>query len=58
MAGRRALLLRYVNGLSGAAPAKTMGETVTEVDETLDGARYRLRQKLVELGCRFKPTRT
>ena len=51
---RRAVLLRYVEGLHGARLAKALGKTPPEAHRLLDHARHDLRQRLLEAGCRFK----
>ena len=51
---RRAVLLRYVEGLHGTRLAKALGKTSAETHRLLDHARHDLRQRLLEAGCRFK----
>ena len=51
---RRAVLLRYVEGLHGARLAKALGKTPPEAHRLLDHARHDLRQRLLEAGCRFQ----
>jgi len=53
-AWRRAVLLRHVNGLAGAALARAVGRPEAETDRMLDHARAYLRQRLVESGCAFQ----
>ena len=54
---RRALLLRYVRGLTGAKLAQALRRSGKEAEEVVDHARRRLRQHLVDSGCtlRTKP---
>jgi RNA polymerase sigma factor (sigma-70 family) len=47
---RRALVLRYVEGLQGAALAEALGRPEPEVDRILEEARAALRRKLLESG--------
>jgi DNA-directed RNA polymerase specialized sigma24 family protein len=54
---RRALLLRYTEGLMGAALATALHRTPAETERILDNARAVLRQHLVESGCRLKKAR-
>jgi RNA polymerase sigma factor (sigma-70 family) len=51
---RRAVLLRHINGLAGAALAGALGRPEAETDRMLDHARAYLRQRLVESGCAFQ----
>ena len=51
---RRALLLRYVDGLTGVELARALGKPPRETERVLDHARPYLRERLLELGCRFK----
>jgi RNA polymerase sigma factor (sigma-70 family) len=51
---RRALLLRYDEGLTGVKLAKAIGKSEPEMARILKNARTSLRQKLIELGCRVK----
>jgi RNA polymerase sigma factor (sigma-70 family) len=51
---RRAVILRYVEGLHGTRLAKALGKTPLETHRLLDHARHDLRQRLLEAGCRFK----
>ncbi len=55
---RRALLLRYTEGLTGAALATALHRTPVETERILDNARAVLRQHLVESGCRLKESET
>jgi RNA polymerase sigma factor (sigma-70 family) len=55
---RRALLLRYTEGLTGAALATALHRTPAETERILDNARAVLRQHLVESGCRLKESET
>jgi len=48
---RRALLLRYVDGLAGAELARALGRSVPESERLLEHARQHLRQRLIEAGC-------
>jgi RNA polymerase sigma factor (sigma-70 family) len=48
---REILLLRHVEGLSGAELARVSGRPALEVERVLDQARQYLRQRLVESGC-------
>jgi RNA polymerase sigma factor (sigma-70 family) len=50
---RRALLLRYVEGLAAVRLARVLGRSTPEVHRILDHARQYLRQRLVESGCHF-----
>jgi len=51
---RRAVLLRYVDGLAGARLAAALRKSAPETHRILDHARHYLRQRLIESGCRFK----
>jgi RNA polymerase sigma factor (sigma-70 family) len=51
---RRALLLRYVDGLTGADLARAMGQPEADVERVLGHASEHLRQRLVESGCRVR----
>lgn len=53
---RRALLLRYVDGLTGAALGRALGTTEAEAARLLGQARAELRRKLVEAGCTLRPS--
>jgi RNA polymerase sigma factor (sigma-70 family) len=55
---RRALLLRYSEGLTGAALAAALHRPPAETERILDNARAVLRQHLVESGCRLKESET
>jgi RNA polymerase sigma factor (sigma-70 family) len=55
---RRALLLRYTEGLTGAALATALHRTPAETERILDNARAVLRQHLVESDCRLKESET
>jgi DNA-directed RNA polymerase specialized sigma24 family protein len=55
---RRALLLRYSEGLTGAALATALHRTPAETERILDNARAFLRQHLEESGCRLKESET
>jgi RNA polymerase sigma factor (sigma-70 family) len=48
---RRAMLMRYVEGLRGAELATAMAMPPGDVERVLDHARQYLRRKLVESGC-------
>jgi RNA polymerase sigma factor (sigma-70 family) len=48
---REVLMLRHVEGLSGAELARVAGKPPAEVERMLDQARQYLRQRLVESGC-------
>jgi RNA polymerase sigma factor (sigma-70 family) len=52
---RRALELRHVQGLRGAALAQALGKSVSETSRVLERARAYLKQKLVEAGCVIAP---
>jgi RNA polymerase sigma factor (sigma-70 family) len=51
---RRALMLRYVDGLEGAELSKSVGKPSKEVDRLLDYARGYFRERLIDAGCRFR----
>jgi len=51
---RQALLLRHVEGLTGAQLARAVGTPMPELHRILDHARHYVRQRLVESGCRFR----
>jgi DNA-directed RNA polymerase specialized sigma24 family protein len=51
---RRALLLRHVEGVSGANLAKAIGRPEPETERILAHASEYLRQRLVESGCGLK----
>jgi RNA polymerase sigma factor (sigma-70 family) len=51
---RRVLLLRFVNGLTGARLAQAAHIDPAEVDHILESARNFLRQRLIESGCVVK----
>jgi RNA polymerase sigma factor (sigma-70 family) len=53
---RRALLLRYVNGLTGTKLAKAIGTTESEVERVIEYAREYLRHSLIQSGCSFQTT--
>ena len=53
---RRALLLRYVDGLTGAALGRALGTTEAEAARLLGQARAELRRKLIEAGCTLRPS--
>ena len=55
---RRALLLRYTEGLTGAALAMALHRTPAETERILDNARAVLRQHLVESGCHLRESET
>jgi RNA polymerase sigma factor (sigma-70 family) len=48
---RRALALRYIRGIKGAALAAALGKTAPEVNRILEHARQYLRGRLIESGC-------
>jgi len=50
---RRAVMLRYVEELSGARLAKALRTSLGDAHRILDHARHYLRQRLLEAGCRF-----
>lgn len=52
---RRALELRFVRGLRGAALAQALGKPASETSRVLERARAYLKQKLVEAGCVITP---
>ncbi len=52
---RRALTLRFVQGLEGMALARALGRSTREASTIVDQARAYLRQKLTEAGCSFTP---
>lgn len=49
---RRAVTLRYVEGLSGDALARALGRSRTESERLLEHARACLRERLTESACR------
>lgn len=51
---RRVLLLRHVDGLTGAELAATVGTTKAQVKRLLESAREDLRRRLLESGCTFR----
>jgi RNA polymerase sigma factor (sigma-70 family) len=52
---QRALRLRYVSGMKGAALARALGASEPDTGRILERARAFMRQRLVEAGCRFNP---
>jgi RNA polymerase sigma factor (sigma-70 family) len=52
---RRALVLRFTQGVKGAALAQALGKSAPETSRLLERARAYLRQRLVESGCSFTP---
>ncbi|MET0658790.1 MAG: sigma-70 family RNA polymerase sigma factor [Steroidobacteraceae bacterium] len=52
---RRALELRFVRGLKGAALARELGKPGSETSRVLERARAYLKQRLVEAGCVISP---
>jgi RNA polymerase sigma factor (sigma-70 family) len=52
-AWRLVLTRRYVDGLTGRALAQAVGMLESQVERVLEQATGYLRQRLVELGCRF-----
>jgi RNA polymerase sigma factor (sigma-70 family) len=52
---RELLLLRYVDGLTGAELATAAGKPEAAVQRTLEHAREYLRQRLVDAGCHVGP---
>lgn len=53
---RRILLLRYVDGLTGAELAKAAGMAEPEIERLLGYAREYLRHRLIEAGCALETT--
>jgi RNA polymerase sigma factor (sigma-70 family) len=51
---RRVLLLHYIQGLSEAKLAKTVGKGEPEIKRILDSGREYLRRRLIESGCTLR----